>query len=279
VRNRIPKRFLGAFVASLLTLISQASCLLFFDLGAEARGAKKHTANLAKGHRAKKHAKSAPGHNHSRSHGRSRGRGRNHGHKRGHGHKSSYSHGAPKQAKHVYHPASVEAQSQPPDLSAEPRARNYALLSRAYSLYDQGCNDRLKGNFGAAVDKLSEAVSLFDQARSHQHNGQSSTLEAMTFYELGQAAEADGDFTLARDSYARSLKARTFPEGYLHIVNLLATQGNLPLAMKWLKDGLDVCPADVRLNELLTRLSVFSGEALQDAKDSAGSASPSQSSH
>lgn len=168
----------------------------------------------------------------------------------------------------------MEAQSQPPDLSAEPRARNYALLSRAYSFYDQGCNDRLKGNFGAAVDKLSEAVSLFDQARSHQHNGQPSTLEAMTFYELGQAAEADGDFTLARDSYARSLKARTFPEGYLHIVNLLATQGNLPLAMKWLKDGLNECPSDVRLNELLTRLSVFSGEALQDAKDSAASSAP-----
>jgi tetratricopeptide (TPR) repeat protein len=259
VRNRIPKRFLGAFVASLLTLISQAGCLLLSDLGAEARSAKKHGANhLAKSHRAKKHAKST----HGRAH--------RHGHRRGHGPR--------RHGKHVYHPASVEAQSQQPDLSAEPRARNYALLSRAYSLYDQGCNERLKGNFGVAVDKLSEAVSLFDQASSHQHNGQSSTLEAMTFYELGQAAEADGDFTLARDSYARSLKARTFPEGYLHIVNLLATQGNLPLAMKWLKDGLNECPADVRLNELLTRLSVFSGEALQDAKDSADSVSPSQSS-
>lgn len=268
MRNRIPERFLGAFVASLLILISQASCLLLTDLGAEARSARKHAAHhLAKGHSTSKHAKSALGHNHRRSHGRdhSRSQGRSHGHKRVHGH--GRSHGA-SGLKHVYHPASVEAQSQPPDPNAEPRARNYALLSRAYSFYDQGCNDRLKGNFGAAVDKLSEAVSLFDQARSHQHNGQASTLEAMTFYELGQAAEADGDFTLARDSYARSLKARpTFPEGYLHIVNLLATQGNLPLAMKWLKDGLNECPADVRLNELLTRLSVFSGE-VQDSADS-----------
>ena len=157
----------------------------------------------------------------------------------------------------------MEAQAQAPqDLNAEPRARNYALLSRAYSLYDQGINDRLKGNFGAAVDKLTESSSLFDQARSHQHSGNPSTLEAMVFYELGQAAEADGDFTLARDSYARCLKARPgYVEGYLHIANVLSTQGNLPLAMQWLKEGVTACPGDVRLNEMLTRLAVFMGES------------------
>jgi tetratricopeptide (TPR) repeat protein len=141
-----------------------------------------------------------------------------------------------------------------------PRVRNYSLLARSYALYDQGINERLRGNFGSSTDKLAESVNLLDQARSNQHNGGASTLEAMIFFELALAAEADGDVILARDSYAHCLRAKPhYVEAYLRIVSLLATQGQLPLAMNWLKEGLKECPHDSRLNDLSTVLSTFMG--------------------
>lgn len=141
-----------------------------------------------------------------------------------------------------------------------PRVRNYSLLARSYALYDQGINERLRGNFGSSTDKLAESVNLLDQARSNQHNGGASTLEAMIFFELALAAEADGDVILARDSYAHCLRAKPhYVEAYLRIVSLLATQGQLPLAMNWLKEGLKECPHDSRLNDLSTVLSTYMG--------------------
>lgn len=160
-----------------------------------------------------------------------------------------------------------------------PRARNYALLARSYALYDQGVNQRILGNYGAATEKLAEAVSLMDQARSNQRDGATSTLQAMTFYELGLAAEADGDFILARDSYAHCLRARPdYVEAYLHIVSMLAGQGQLPLAMTWLKEGARACPHDARVNQLSTQLSTFMGrdatELKTDVPEAAEIASP-----
>jgi hypothetical protein len=141
-----------------------------------------------------------------------------------------------------------------------PRVRNYSLLARSYALYDQGINERLRGNYGSATDKLAESVNLLDQARSNQRDGGASTLESMVFFELAQAAEADGDFILARDSYAHCLRAKPqYVEAYLRIVSLLASQGQLPLAMNWLKEGLKECPHDPRLNDLSTVLSTFMG--------------------
>lgn len=141
-----------------------------------------------------------------------------------------------------------------------PRVRNYSLLTRSYALYDQGVNERLRGNYGSATDKLAESVNLLDQARSNNRDGGASTLEAMVFFELAQAAEADGDVILARDSYAHCLRAKPqYVEGYLRIVSLLACQGQLPLGMNWLKEGLKACPHDQRLNDLSTLLSSYMG--------------------
>ena len=164
----------------------------------------------------------------------------------------------------IRHAASHATTSQgdggPVDIGIGPRVRNYSLMARSYALYDQGINERLRGNYGSATDKLAESVNLLDQARSNQRNGGASTLEAMVFFELAQAAEADGDFILARDSYAHCLRAKPhYVEGYLRIVSLLATQGQLPLAMNWLKEGLKECPHDPRLNDLSTIFSTYVG--------------------
>ncbi len=175
-------------------------------------------------------------------------------------HKTHVGHAAHAATHHVVRAQPHGQDFGPVDIGIGPRARNYALLSRSYSLYDQGVNERIRGNYGAATEKLAEAVSLMDQTRSNQRDGATSTLQAMTFYELGLAAEGDGDFTLARDSYAHCLRAKAdYVEAYLHIVSMLAGQGQLPLAMTWLKEGARACPHDARINQLSTQLSTFMG--------------------
>lgn len=160
----------------------------------------------------------------------------------------------------VSHTPTAHADAGPAEVGIGPRVRNYSLLARSYALYDQGINERLRGNYGSATDKLAESVNLLDQARSNQRDGGASTLESMVFFELAQAAEADGDFILARDSYAHCLRAKPqYVEAYLRIVSLLASQGQLPLAMNWLKEGLKECPHEPKLNDLSTVLSTFMG--------------------
>lgn len=178
-----------------------------------------------------------------------------------HGRVSSVHPSSHARAHAVSHPPSVaHVDAGPAEVGIGPRVRNYSLLARSYALYDQGINERLRGNYGSATDKLAESVNLLDQARSNQRDGGASTLESMVFFELAQAAEADGDFILARDSYAHCLRAKPqYVEAYLRIVSLLASQGQLPLAMNWLKEGLKECPHDPRLNDLSTALSTFMG--------------------
>ncbi len=181
-----------------------------------------------------------------------------------HGSASSATHTSSHARAHaVSHPvaaAHIDAGPAEASIGIGPRVRNYSLLARSYALYDQGINERLRGNYGSATDKLAESVNLLDQARSNQRDSGASTLESMVFFELAQAAEADGDFILARDSYAHCLRAKPqYVEAYLRIVSLLASQGQLPLAMNWLKEGLKECPHDPRLNDLSTVLSTFMG--------------------
>lgn len=143
----------------------------------------------------------------------------------------------------------------------EPRRRNYALIGQAYHLYDQGLNEHLVGNYGSALDKLTEASSLLDQARSNQRTGVPSTMEAMVFYEMGQTAEQDGDVRLARDSYAHCVKAcPTFVEGYLRVSSLLAREGNLALAENFAREGEASCPGDARLAQLVNLIETKKSE-------------------
>ncbi|MBX9939566.1 MAG: hypothetical protein K2Y32_09945 [Candidatus Obscuribacterales bacterium] len=142
----------------------------------------------------------------------------------------------------------------PPDYDMEPRRRNYALLQDGYRLYDQGLSERIKGNYGLAIDKLTEASNLLDQARSHQRDGRASTLESMVFFELGLCAEEDNDLSLARDSYAKAFRANPrYVEAYLRGACLQAENGNRPLALSIVKEGLQNV-SDPRLETMLELL-------------------------
>jgi hypothetical protein len=160
---------------------------------------------------------------------------------------------------------------------AQPRLRNYSLLGNAYSLYDQGVNERLKGNYGLSTDKLTEAAKLIDQASSIERSGRSSTLSAMVFYELGLSAEADNELGLARDSFVHAVKAKPgYVEAYLHLVNVLATGGHLQQARNWLNDAVRECPGDGRLSALQTKLAGFMAGDAGEEKSASDSGAASE---
>lgn len=156
--------------------------------------------------------------------------------------------------------AHVEPQG-PADPLANVRTRNYSLLNQAYLLFDQGVNARLKGDYGIASDKLSDSVSLCDQARSLQREGLPSTLEASIFYELGLAAAEQSDLSLARDSFVHSFKANPqHVEAYIQLVQLLLEHGQGLQAAHWLDEGLSANPQDLSLKELKGLVEQFLAE-------------------
>ena len=187
----------------------------------------------------------------SKSNSKSRSRYRSHT-------RSKYRHQAhPRHAAHH-----VNAVRDPVDLADNPayagRMRNYALLNRAYTFYDQGANAGFRGNLGEATDKLAEAANLCDQARSLQKDGRASTLETSIFFELGRAAASRDDTDLARDAFARCIHSeRHYIEAYLQGSQALLKAGRGALAMQWLQDGLIANPADPRLLEAQKQAQKF----------------------
>jgi tetratricopeptide (TPR) repeat protein len=168
------------------------------------------------------------------------------------------SHKARPVKKRVAHAAEPQG---PADPLANVRTRNYSLLNQAYLLFDQGVNARLKGDYGIAADKLSDSVSLCDQARSLQREGLASTLEASIFYELGLAAAEQSDLSLARDSFVHSFKANPqHVEAYIQLVQLLLEHGQGLQAAHWLDEGLLANTQDLSLKELKGLVEQFLAE-------------------
>ncbi len=186
-------------------------------------------------------------------------------------------------SKHRFTPEKPSQRIEPVDAlsDSEPRRRNYSLLSQSYQLYDQALSQQIVGNYGASLDKLTEALSLLDQARSHQRQGVPSTMEAMGFFELGRVAEADGDFRLARDSYSHCWKAAPhYVEAYVCGSLLQARLGNLELARAIALEGKNSVGADERLETLLkslnSRLGPLPAQPVVPSGPAAESVSPGQ---
>lgn len=217
--NRLPVALIALFM------------LLTLSLPALARSSR-HLSRRAAPHKSTRHSTKATRHKVRRSHS--------------HGHVRAVS----RSKHHVSRAYKPEPGISPPDPTweSEPRRRNYALINQAYQLYDRALTEKTAGNYGVALDKLGEAVNILDQARSHQRNNVPSTFEAHVFYELGQIAELDNDFQLARDSYVHCFKAApNFVEAYVHLATLLAGKGDLAQALNYARDGVRLCPGDMRL--------------------------------
>lgn len=263
------KRITGFFLA-LLLLIAPV-CLIKTDGGsggaAEAKSKKKSSSSTSSKPSSSRGRSSHAGRSSSRSE-RSRGRvsrsershasahlerGRGRGKSRreevvrgGRGHHvHHHQHEEPKEAVRPAPPSpeQIEANNR--------RESSYQTMARAYRLYDEGINARIRGDYNSAVGKLTDSWKLFNDARAYQKTGEPSINEALVHYELGQAAEGTGDILTARDSYMRCLNIRpTFVEASVRLVNMLATAGQWQLALAKAQDAVRTNPNDPRAHKL-----------------------------
>jgi tetratricopeptide (TPR) repeat protein len=136
------------------------------------------------------------------------------------------------------HRAAAAPKLEQPDSLAQSKG-NYEGLEKAYSLYDRGLNERFSGNNGEAISDLSEAQHEFHRV------GNASELEAFASYDLGQAAEAKGDFTLAKESYGKAVYIQpNFIQASRALTRVLATSGHQVEALVKAREQSQSNPSD-----------------------------------
>ncbi len=253
---------------TLLLLIMPVLSVEFHQTGAvEARG-KKHS-------NAKPQARSKKSSSRGKTERKARGGKKSSRAERRGGRRSS------REEKHGRHSRKIEppkpkAVSRPlppsPELVAanQRRESSYQTMGQAYRLYDQGINLRMAGDYVQAVDKLSQSGRLFNEIRGYQRNGEASLAEAMVHYELGQAAEGQGDYLTARDSYFRCLNIRpSLVEASIRLVNLLASTGQWQLAIAKAQEAVRSNPQDPRAHMLMALTLSKSGHPQEAQNESA----------
>ena len=170
----------------------------------------------------------------------------------------------------VHHPAqAAEPQAIEPTLSDQEkqelalRQSNYATQTSAYTLMDQGVNSRLEGDIDQSINRLSESSSLFTDARRFQRNRTPGTLELFSEFELAQTYEAKNppDWKSARDSYGRCVRANPkFVPAHIKLISLLASHGQMPLALSKARDAVSSNPKEPRLRMMLALLYEKAGK-------------------
>ncbi|MBS1956871.1 MAG: hypothetical protein JST89_21970 [Cyanobacteria bacterium SZAS-4] len=143
---------------------------------------------------------------------------------------------------HVVHHA-------PPATYPEPHAENVQnanSLANVYRLYDRGVNERLEGRYEQATKTLREASNSYSSAQ------RGLTLEAMIEYELGQAAEASNNFSIAADAYSRSLRIKpNLIEASVRLASMLMKAGQPQAALSRARDSVASNPNDPRAHQIL----------------------------
>lgn len=123
-------------------------------------------------------------------------------------------------------------------------------LERAYRTYDQGLSEWLAGNYGQAAKYLNESYDLYSD-----FHGSRDVLDSIYLYDLGQAAEAAGDISLAKNSYQRSLRRRPdFCDCCIRLTALLTKNGETALALVYARRLADKNPQDPRSQFLLATM-------------------------
>jgi len=163
-------------------------------------------------------------------------------HRRGHGQTAqpvvSPQHPAGKHHHGVKHPVAEGPIVEPSE---------YGSQSKIYSLYDQGVNARLVGDYHTAVSRLSEAVEMLKE--SHL----SPTLESMAEFELGQAAESDNQPKVAINAYSRCVYlSPRYTNASIKLASLLLRTGQPALALVRARDAVQRNPNDVSAHMVLS---------------------------
>lgn len=143
---------------------------------------------------------------------------------------------------HVVHHAAPAAYPEP---HAE-NVQNANSLANVYRLYDRGVNERLEGRYEQATKTLREASNSYSSAQ------RGLTLEAMIEYELGQAAEANNNLSIAADAYSRSLRIKpNLIEASVRLASMLMRAGQPQAALSRARDSVASNPNDPRAHQIL----------------------------
>ncbi len=141
----------------------------------------------------------------------------------------------------VHHVAPVEY----PEPHAD-NVQNANSLANVYRLYDRGVNERLEGRSEQATKTLREASNSYSSAQ------RGLTLEAMIEYELGQAAEASNNLSIAADAYSRSLRIKpNLIEASVRLASMLMKAGQPQAALSRARDAVAMNPNDPRAHQIL----------------------------
>ena len=145
-------------------------------------------------------------------------------------------------------------------------------LARAYSLYDSGANQRLLGNYSAAVSQLLEARQLFhmsshyspaeprsdadeDEPAPPKPSYGPSPMETLALFELAQAAEGARNYEMARRSFQECIGLNPkFLPAYLRLSCLEARQGRSEEALRIARQASSLAPADPRPHSIASNL-------------------------
>jgi len=155
---------------------------------------------------------------------------------------------------HVHHGRGVHVSNHivhhtAPTSYPEPHAdnvQNANSLASVYRLYDRGVNERLAGQYEQATKTLREA------SNAYSSNQRGLTIEAMIDYELGQAAEACRNYSVAADAYARSLRVKpNLIEASVRLTSMLMKAGQPQAALSRARETVAMNPNDPRSHQIL----------------------------
>lgn len=142
----------------------------------------------------------------------------------------------------------VAASKDDADKNADEPERMNPSYGKAYSLYDEGANARISGNYPLAISCLGRALSMVP-ANSH---GGPSVLQLNMEYELAQSAESKGDLPLAARYYARAVADRpNFTEAAVRLCTVLARAGSYTEALRAARSAVQRSPNDPRTHAIL----------------------------
>lgn len=148
------------------------------------------------------------------------------------------------------HHGPTAAQIRRQDTSGDNDLEKRTALERSYRAYDQGLTEWLAGNYGQAAKYLNESYELYSD-----FHGARDVLDSLYLYDLGQAAEAAGDVSLAKNSYQRSLRRRPdFSDCCIRLAALLTKNGETALALVYARRLADKNPQDPRAQFLLATM-------------------------
>lgn len=110
-------------------------------------------------------------------------------------------------------------------------------LYRAYQLRDRALNEYLLGDYGLSAQHMSESARL-----SGGYWGRPQAAEGNDYFDLGLAAQAAGQNSLAKDAFFQCLQRQSLPAVYEQLSMLYMKEGDFNQAQAYANKLVDATP-------------------------------------